>query len=65
MYEHEIERLSEWVAEHTIAGAKVTAQMSSVPQEAVEKWLCTIETHRAKVGVRQLYIWFLLASWSD
>ena len=32
MYEHEIERLSEWVAEHTIAGAKVTSMMSTVPQ---------------------------------
>ena len=32
LYESEIERLSEWVAEHTIAGAKVTQEMESIPQ---------------------------------
>ena len=32
MYEKEIERLSEWVAEHTIAVAKVSSNMAAVPQ---------------------------------
>jgi len=32
LYESEIERLSEWVAEHTIAGAKVSSEMESIPQ---------------------------------
>ena len=49
LYENEIERLSEWVAEHTIAGAKVSSELESVPQAAVEKWLTQLETSRHKV----------------
>ena len=49
LYENEIERLSEWVAEHTIAGAKVSSELESVPQASVEKWLTQLETSRHKV----------------
>lgn len=49
LYENEIERLSEWVAEHTIAGAKVTSELENVPQASVEKWLTQLETSRHKV----------------
>jgi hypothetical protein len=47
--ENEIERLSEWVAEHTLAGAKVRSELSVVPQNMVEKWLTQIETYRHKI----------------
>jgi chromosome segregation ATPase len=49
LYENEIERLSEWVAEHTIAAAKVTSELENVPQASVEKWLTQLETSRHKV----------------
>ncbi len=49
LYENEIERLSEWVAEHTIAGAKVSSELESIPQASVEKWLTQLETSRHKV----------------